>query len=224
MSPLTLQLSTTAPGSYRSGVSLPMAGRWQLVIRLPEGVARVNMQAKGGAITGRFDWNRVLPGLVLILLAAGQLFSLRRLVGLSTRVGRVLAAIGVSLAILGVFLIVRDLGSHVRTIRAPGLPTLYVIDFPGRRSLQVFLDPERPGPVQVHATYFDAEGRELPITRDIEIRAVFGDQPSVVLPVRRFGPGHFIADATLTAGSVRIELVALVPQGDTLRVTLTVQI
>jgi len=224
MPPVQLQLSSVNPATYRGVVSLPMSGRWQLAIRLPDGVARVNMQAKGVSRASLSDWGELLPGLLLIMLAAGMVFTTYRLVGVSTRVGRVLALIGATLAILGAFVIVRDLGSQVRTVRAPGQPTLYFIDFPGRRSARVYLDPERPGPAQVHVTYFNVDGNELPITQDIDIRAGVDDRPLVQLPVRRFGPGHFIGDATLERGTIRLVIVAILPQGDTLRATLAIQI
>ncbi len=131
---------------------------------------------------------------------------------------------GVNSVEVPVTLTTRSRLQQVRTIRAVGQPTLYVIDFPDKRSLQVYLDPERPGAAQVHATYFDAEGKELPITRDIEMTATFGERPAVILPVRRFGPGHFIADATLVPGPMRLEVVASPPEGDALRATLTIQI
>ncbi len=118
---------------------------------------------------------------------------------------------------------------QVRTLRAPGQPTLYVVDFPDKRSLQLYLDPERPGATQVHVTFFDAEGKELPIARDITLRVSPGDrsasadQPAAALPVRRFGPGHFIADAVVEAGSVHLEVEAVDPRGETLRATLLIQ-
>jgi len=118
---------------------------------------------------------------------------------------------------------------HIRVIRAPGQPTLYVIDFPDKRSLQIYLDPERPGPTQVHVTYFDATGNELTIARDITIRATPAASSSsagrtgTVLPVRRFGAGHFIADATVGAGPLRLDVEAFDPQGAPLRATLLIQ-
>lgn len=224
MPPARLQLSRVSPASYRGAVSLPMSGRWQLAISLPEGVARVNLLAKGTSGASRFNWGEILPGLVLILFAAGQLVATYRLLGFSKRVGRVLAVFGATLAILGVFFIARDLGSQVHMIRTPGQPTLYFIDFPGRRSARVYLDPERAGPAQAHVTYFGADGNELPIAQDIDIRAGGDDRPLIQIPVHRFGPGHFIGDATLERGTTRLVIVAISPQGDALRATLVIQI
>ncbi len=120
---------------------------------------------------------------------------------------------------------------HVHALRAPGQPTLYVVDFPDKRSVQIYLDPERPGPTQVHVTYFDAEGKELPITREIAVRVSSGDRPvshdthaATGLPVRRFGAGHFIADATVERGPLHLDIEAIGPQGEPLRAMLAIQI
>ncbi len=118
---------------------------------------------------------------------------------------------------------------HVRTLSAPGQPTLYVVDFPDKRSVQIYLDPERPGPTQVHVTYFDAEGKELLIAREIAVRvspgdrSVSPDQPATGLPVRRFGAGHFIADATVERGPLHLDVEATGPQGEPLRAMLVIQ-
>ncbi len=118
---------------------------------------------------------------------------------------------------------------QVRTLRAPGQPTLYVVDFPDKHSVQIYLDPERPGPTQVHVTYFDAEGKELPIAREIAVRVSSGDrpvspdQPPNGLPVRRFGAGHFIADATVERGPLHLDVEAIGPQGEPLRAMLVIQ-
>jgi uncharacterized membrane protein len=117
----------------------------------------------------------------------------------------------------------RSRPQQVHTIRAPGQPTLYVVDFPDKRSVQVYIDPEHPGSTQVHVTYFDDRGNELPIAREITLRMTQGDQPPRLVPVRRFGPGHFIADVTVGPGSLRFELEAMDPQGAPLRAALLIQ-
>ena len=52
---------------------------------------------------------------------------------------------------------------NVQVQAAPGQPTLYTVTFPDGTQVQMYLDPGKPGPNQVHATYFDAKGNELPI-------------------------------------------------------------
>ncbi len=118
----------------------------------------------------------------------------------------------------------RSQPQQVRMIRAPGQPTLYVIELPDKRSVQVYLDPERPGATQVHATYFDAEGRELPIASNPTMTATLERKAVVTLPVRRFGPGHFIADAQLSSGAWQFEIDATGPHSEELQSRLIVRL
>ena len=46
----------------------------------------------------------------------------------------------------------------------------------------------------------------------------------VELSVRGFGPGHFVGDVTLQRGTMQLVIVAISPQGDTLRAALVIQI
>jgi len=105
---------------------------------------------------------------------------------------------------------------RVRTIEAPGQPTLYSIDLPGDRVLDAYLDPGKPGFNEVHATFIDAKGGELPIPSPAAIIATRNGGPAQPLAVRRFGPGHFIADATLGPGDWQIDVTATASDGATL--------
>ncbi len=44
----------------------------------------------------------------------------------------------------------------------PGLPTIYTVHLTNGRTLQVYVDPGKAGPNDVHATFFDAQGAEPP--------------------------------------------------------------
>jgi putative copper export protein/mono/diheme cytochrome c family protein len=108
MPPVGVQASSTGPGSYRATVALPMAGRWQLVIRLPDGTARVDVQAKGGTVTGpAFAWRQILPGVLMLLLAVVLVFLALRLMSLTRWARRAFVGFGAALAILGIVLIIR---------------------------------------------------------------------------------------------------------------------
>ena len=113
---------------------------------------------------------------------------------------------------------------RVRTIEAPGQPTLYSIDLPGDRVLDAYLDPGRPGFNEVHATFIDAKGGELPIPRPAAIIATRDGGPAQPLAVRRFGPGHFIADATLGPGDWQIDVTATALDGATLEARFPVRL
>lgn len=119
---------------------------------------------------------------------------------------------------------VRSRPQTVRTIEAPGQPTLYSVELTGGRLLDVYLDPQRPGFNEVHATFIDAAGGELPVPRPAVISAGRPGQPLQGLPVRRFGPGHFIGDAQLAAGDWQIEIAATARDGTGLQARLTVHV
>ncbi|MEX0753786.1 MAG: copper resistance protein CopC [Actinomycetota bacterium] len=87
------------------------------------------------------------------------------------------------------------------------LPDLTTIELGDGRSVQAYLDPDVPGPGQVHVTAFDADGQELPLTRaSLTATPPAGDE--VDLDAIRLSPGHFVAAVTLTAGTWRFELDA----------------
>jgi copper transport protein len=104
----------------------------------------------------------------------------------------------------------------IRTIRAPGQPTLYSIDVGGGIVLDAYLDPGRPGFNELHATYIAASGQELPVPSPITIAIGRPGQPLQTVPVRRFGPGHFIGDARLGSGAWRIEYSGAAQDGTVL--------
>jgi nitrogen fixation protein FixH len=95
-----------------------------------------------------------------------------------------------------------------------GLPTIYTVHLSAGRTVQVYLDPGTAGPNEVHATFFDAAGTELPIqTVTFALSSATG--PLNVTP-RMLEPGHFVADTTLVAGTYTLSVSAPAPGGDTL--------
>ncbi len=112
----------------------------------------------------------------------------------------------------------------VRTIEAPGQPTLYSIDLSGGVVLDSYLDPGKSGFNEVHVTFISAAGQELPIPGLAAIVVSTRGQGRIVLPVRRFGPGHFIGDATLTGGTWEIEVTAATADGQVLKARFRVRV
>jgi copper transport protein len=112
----------------------------------------------------------------------------------------------------------------VRTIEAPGQPTLYSVELPGGVVLDSYLDPGRPGFNEVHVTFINVGGQELPVPGLAAIVASKRGSGRLVLPVRRFGPGHFIADATLSQGTWNIEVTAATADGQVLKARFTVRV
>lgn len=94
----------------------------------------------------------------------------------------------------------------------PGQPDLYTISLPGERSVQAYVDPGTPGPSEVHFTFFDASGGELPTT-EATITAAPASGDGKELEVRRLGPGHFVAGVDLEAGTWRFGVEATAEDG-----------
>lgn len=111
----------------------------------------------------------------------------------------------------------------VRTSQAQGQPTLYTISNPAGQQLQFYADPEAPGRSEVHLTFFDTSGQELPV-EDIVAIAAFEEERGVSLATRRFGPGHFVADLTLEEGAYLFDAVAITDNQDRLRFAVEVTV
>ena len=82
-----------------------------------------------------------------------------------------------------------------------GLPTLYNIALPVGK-LQIYIDPETPGAVEFHTTYFDQAGNGLNAT----VTSV--KEAGGALPTRQLGQGHYVSDATVKAGTNSFDIVA----------------
>ena len=89
---------------------------------------------------------------------------------------------------------------RVSAVRTPGLPTIYTIATGDGKQVQAYVDPGRAGANEVHVTFLDAAGAELP-TSDPVVTARSAGHAAAPLTVRRLGPGHFVSDATLQAGA-----------------------
>ena len=105
----------------------------------------------------------------------------------------------------------------------PGLPTIYTVHLSAGRTVQVYLDPGRPGANEVHATFFDAAGNELPVA---SVTMALGPKGGPLEPLtpRQLEPGHFVADTTLTAGTYTLSISGPAPTGDLLTTTLDIPV
>jgi copper transport protein len=89
---------------------------------------------------------------------------------------------------------------RVSAVRTPGLPTIYTITTGGGQNVQAYIDPGRPGANEVHVTFLDSAGAEVP-TSAVVLTARRGTGARSVLTVRQLGPGHFVGDASLRSGT-----------------------
>jgi copper transport protein len=101
---------------------------------------------------------------------------------------------------------------RIQVSKVPGQPTLYTITLPIGGTLQTYIDPGKPGPNQVHFTFFTASGAEQPIT---SATASSTDPADAQRPMKliRFDPGHFVANATLSGGRWTFRIDATTDRG-----------
>lgn len=83
--------------------------------------------------------------------------------------------------------------------RQEGQPDLYTIAFSSGVQIQSYVDPGSPGINQFHVTAFDPSGNELPL-RSAHVEAD-GPDGTAPLEMRRFEPGHFVADMEIVPGT-----------------------
>jgi copper transport protein len=104
---------------------------------------------------------------------------------------------------------------HIAVSRQPGQPTLYTIQLGNGRSLQTYLQQPLPGQGLVHFTFFQASGKEEPITSAsaTAITPAGADQP---LKLARLASGHFVANLGLTPGQWTFRINATPAHGQPL--------
>ena len=100
----------------------------------------------------------------------------------------------------------------------PGEPTIYSVALGQGRTVQVYADPEAPGPTELHATFFSATGVEEPV----DVATVTTDGATTT--PRQLGPGHFVADVDATGGAWPVEVTGVTPGGDYLYAPFTLKI
>jgi hypothetical protein len=73
-------------------------------------------------------------------------------------------------------------------------------------SVQVYLDPGGSGANALHATFFDAAGKQLPVpTATMAVLAQDGS--GFIATPRQLEPGHFVADIQLGGGPIAIDIL-----------------
>jgi len=98
----------------------------------------------------------------------------------------------------------------VQILVSSGLPTIYTSQLGAAGSAQVYLDPGGAGQNQLHVTFFDAAGTELP-TQSATIAVFPGEGPAAILPPKMLEPGHFVATIDAVAGALTVDVVSPLP-------------
>ena len=105
---------------------------------------------------------------------------------------------------------------HVDVQTTTGLPTIYTAHLAAGGTLQVYADPGATGPSELHVTFFDASGTEVPVTSaSLRVGSAAGPSasPDTQLQPRMLEPGHFVADVDLTAGDHPLVITGSAPDG-----------
>jgi len=102
------------------------------------------------------------------------------------------------------------LAQPVQSLVSPGLPTIYTSQLGAAGSAQVYLDPGGPGQNELHVTFFDPAGTELP-TQSATIAAFPSEGPGAILAPRMLEPGHFVATISAVAGALVVDVVSPLP-------------
>ena len=97
----------------------------------------------------------------------------------------------------------------------PGLPTLFTAHLGPGGTVQVYLDPGTVGPNELHATFFDAAGAEIPIpTATMLLRPA--DAAAAIVAPRVLEPGHFITEVDAMTGTLGVDIIGAAPDGTVL--------
>lgn len=94
-------------------------------------------------------------------------------------------------------------------VRVGGQPTLYDVRLPEGRSAQGYVDPGKSGANEVHFTFFDAGGLELPTGMTTTILSSKRGGGIVSLNFTKLSAGHFVARANLQPGISRFDITSL---------------
>ncbi|MFN8631284.1 MAG: copper resistance protein CopC [Chloroflexota bacterium] len=112
----------------------------------------------------------------------------------------------------------------VQVLRIPGQPTSYTVDLGAKNSVQLYLDTSvSRDPATLHVTYFDARGKERPVT-DIAVQAAGPDGRPIDLPMSDIEPGHATAKLTVTPGAPPTELFVTAIDPDDAPITVVIAI
>jgi copper transport protein len=106
---------------------------------------------------------------------------------------------------------------------APGVPTIYSVHLPDHSTIQVYFDPGSAGSNALHVTFFDKQGKELPVPTSTIAVTPDGSSGSVIAP-RLLEPGHFTADMTVPGGPVSLDIIGQAPGGEPLHAHLEVKV
>jgi copper transport protein len=174
---------------------------------------RFSIPARSDVGSSRLDLAPTGPG---VFSATGGNLSLDGAWQITALVAKGTTSVEVPLAVLA-----ESTRQQVDVNRVTGIPTIYTVHLSAGRTVQVYLDPDKPGQNDFHVTYFDAAGIELPAT-NISATVATGAGAPRPLTVRTLEPGHVVATVTVQAAPQLFDIVGTAPGGDQLRAQLLI--
>ena len=112
--------------------------------------------------------------------------------------------------------------THVDVNRVAGQPTIYTVHLDGGTSVQLYLDPWAAGAADLHVTFFDAAGKELPVTSIAATIDSAGGSPAPVT-MSTIEPGHAVGHLRTVAGvAIPITVTGTAPGGGQLAFSLPI--
>jgi copper transport protein len=107
-------------------------------------------------------------------------------------------------------LTVRTSRQQIDVNRVTGLPTIYTVHLGSGRTVQIYLDPGTPGPNLLHATWFDADGKEMPVS-NVTMTELLVSGESLPLQPQILDSGHEAAPVQVTSLPVTFTVAAIGP-------------
>jgi hypothetical protein len=95
---------------------------------------------------------------------------------------------------------------------SPDVPTIYTIQLGATGSAQVYLDPGGAGANELHVTFFDGVGAELPV-ETVTIATRSETAGAAILTPRLLDLGHFVASVETAAGPLEVDAIGPLPGG-----------
>jgi copper transport protein len=104
------------------------------------------------------------------------------------------------------------------------MPVIHTVSLPGGGTVQVYLDPGKVGPNDLHVTFFDAAGSGLPVP-SVTMAISRPDAPGELLTPRQLDLGHFVASLDLPAsGKLAVDAVGPASDGNPIHAYLEVEV
>lgn len=105
-----------------------------------------------------------------------------------------------------------------------GSPTVYTVQLGGGKTVQIYIQPPSFGKSEFHATFFDAQSQELPMSTFTVMQSRAPGGAATLLAFHKLSAGHFVADASGTKGTYSFSIAGLSGAGDALGATIRLQV